>query len=67
MYAQKRYVAKRAKTLTETVARWRQYLPTQIVMPHPSPRNQHWLTKNPWFEAETLPAVRSRINEVLSR
>ena len=67
MYAQKRYVAKRAKTLTETVARWRQYLPTQIVMPHPSPRNQHWLTKNPWFEAETLPAVRSRIDEVLSR
>lgn len=67
MYAQKRYVAQRAKTLTETVARWRQYLPTQIVMPHPSPRNQHWLTKNPWFEAETLPAVRSRIDEVLSR
>ena len=36
-------------------------------MPHPSPRNQHWLTKNPWFEAETLPAVRKRVDEVLSR
>ena len=67
MYAQKRYIAKRAKTLTETVAQWQHYLPTQIVMPHPSPRNQHWLTKNPWFEAETLPAVRRRIDEVLSR
>jgi len=65
MYAQKRYVENRAKTLTETVANWRQYLPEQIVMPHPSPRNQHWLTKNPWFVEETLPAVRDRVEAVL--
>ena len=61
MYAQKRYITDRKKTLTETVSNWRNYLPNQIVMPHPSPRNQHWLTKNPWFEAETLPAVRAQI------
>ena len=67
MYAQKKYIAERAKTLTETVARWEHYLPKQIVMPHPSPRNQHWLTKNPWFEAEALPAVGARIDEVLDR
>ncbi len=67
MYAQKRYIADRAKTLTETVRQWEQYLPRQIVMPHPSPRNQHWLTKNPWFEAETLPAVQDRIDEMLGR
>ncbi len=65
MYAQKRYIANRQKTLTETVANWREHLPNQIVLPHPSPRNQHWLTKNPWFEAETLPAVRARIHEFL--
>lgn len=64
-YAQKRYVENRAKTLTETVANWASYLPSQIVMPHPSPRNRHWLTKNPWFEDETLPAVRQRIAELL--
>lgn len=67
MYAQKRYIADRAKTLTDTVRRWEQYLPNQIVMGHPSPRNQHWLTKNPWFEEETLPAVRRRVDEVLGR
>ena len=67
MYAQKRYIEDRAKTLTETVRRWEDYLPRQIVMPHPSPRNQHWLAKNPWFEAETLPAVRTRVDEVLGR
>lgn len=61
MYAQKRYVTDRKKTLTETVANWRSYLPNQIVMPHPSPRNQHWLTKNPWFETETLPALKEQI------
>ncbi len=65
-YAQKRYVSDRAETLTATVANWREYLPERIVMPHPSPRNRNWLTKNPWFEAETIPAVRERIAEFLS-
>ncbi|MDX2379301.1 MAG: uracil-DNA glycosylase family protein [Acidimicrobiia bacterium] len=64
-YAQKRYIADRKKTLTATVANWAAYLPGRVVLPHPSPRNQHWLTKNPWFESETLPAVRQRIAEVL--
>lgn len=66
MYAQKRYIDNRKQTLTETVKDWTQHLPSQIVLPHPSPRNQYWLTKNPWFEAETLPAVRQRINEFLA-
>ena len=65
MYAQARYVDDREPTLTETVARWRDYLPSRIVLPHPSPRNRHWLTKNPWFESETVPAVQARVREVL--
>ena len=64
-YAQKRYIARRGATLTETVADWASHLPGQIVMPHPSPRNRHWLTKNPWFETETLPAVRARVAEMI--
>ena len=64
-YAQARYISNRASTLTATVANWASYLPRQVVMPHPSPRNRHWLTKNPWFEAETLPSVRARVDEVL--
>lgn len=64
-YAQKRYIASPGKNLTETVANWQDYLPTQIVMPHPSPRNQHWTKKNPWFEGETIPAVQRRVREVL--
>ena len=64
-HAQARYLDDRAATLTETVANWASYLPDRVVMPHPSPRNRHWLTKNPWFEAETIPAVRRRVAEVL--
>lgn len=66
MYAQKRYVPDRKETLTATVADWASHLPNRVVLPHPSPRNQHWLTKNPWFEAETLPAVQERITEFVT-
>lgn len=66
-YAQRRYVAKRHPTLTETVANWAAYLPNQVVLPHPSPRNRHWLTRNPWFETETLPAVQARVAEIVGR
>ena len=64
-YAQARYVEDREPTLTETVARWADYLPDRIVMPHPSPRNRHWLTKNPWFEAEAIPSVQARVRALL--
>ena len=60
-YAQRRYLPDRQPTLTATVAEWRRYLPDTIPLPHPSPRNRHWLTKNPWFEAETIPALRTRV------
>ena len=53
--------------LTETVRRWRAYWPSVIPLPHPSPRNNLWMRRNPWFEAELLPSLRERISEVLSR
>jgi uracil-DNA glycosylase len=53
--------------LTETVRRWRTYWPSVIPLPHPSPRNNLWLRRNPWFEAELLPSLRERVSEVLSR
>ena len=64
-YAQARYLDDREPTLTETVARWADYLPDRIVMPHPSPRNRHWLTKNPWFEDKAIPALRARVRSLL--
>jgi uracil-DNA glycosylase len=39
--------------------------PTVIPLPHPSWRNNAWISKNPWFEAELLPVVRRTVAEHL--
>jgi uracil-DNA glycosylase len=64
-YAQDRYIETKEKTLTAVVEKWRDYLPSRVVMPHPSPRNRRWFTQNPWFESEAIPAIQSRVGEVL--
>ncbi len=52
-------------TLTETVQAWRTYQPMMWPMPHPSPRNNLWLKKNPWFERDVLPELQSQIAKLL--
>lgn len=52
--------------LTETVRNWRAYWPREVVLPHPSPRNNIWLKKNPWFATEVLPEVRKRVKALLA-
>ena len=54
------------KSVSETVRAWREYGPMVIPLPHPSWRNNGWLKKNPWFEAELVPYLRGRIAIVLS-
>ena len=59
-------------TLTETVTAWRDIVaatnaPTIVPFPHPSWRNNAWIKRNPWFEAELLPYVRAAVAEELSR
>ncbi|MET2986301.1 uracil-DNA glycosylase family protein [Aureibaculum conchae] len=67
MYAQKYYLKDKAKTtLTETVKNYHEYLPNYFVLPHPSPRNRFWLTKNLWFEQDVLPVLKEKVSEVLS-
>lgn len=66
-YAQAYVLGERRKSsLTETVAAWREYLPSTICLPHPSPRNRAWLVHNPWFEAELLPELKTRVAAALS-
>lgn len=61
-YAQAWHLGKRKhKTLTETVAHWRDYMPDILPLPHPSWRNNVWLKKNPWFEADLLPVLRKEV------
>ena len=67
-YAQERYLGpRRAKTMTETVHRFADFLPDGILpMPHPSWRNTAWMKKNPWFEADLLPVLQSRVQGLLT-
>jgi len=65
-YALEHNIDGRFGTLTEAVAAWTDLLPELIALPHPSPRNNRWLAKNPWFERDTLPALRDRVREIYS-
>lgn len=69
-YAHRWHLRKMAyATLTETVAHWREVMaassdaegPLIIPLPHPSWRNNAWLARNPWFEAELLPVLRDEV------
>lgn len=62
-YAQKWHL--KSKGVTETVRNWRAFGPQILPLPHPSWRNTGWIKKNPWFEAELLPVLRARVQEVL--
>jgi uracil-DNA glycosylase len=51
------------------VRRWREFgggTPRLFALPHPSWRNSAWLKRNPWFEAEVLPVVRTEVARLTS-
>ena len=52
-------------SLTDLVRDWRRFTPRAIPLPHPSPRNNIWLAKNPWFEEDVLPYLRRRVRACL--
>jgi len=67
-YAQKWHLGKRMeRNLTETVRQWQTYASEGLfTLPHPSWRNTGWIKKNPWFQTDTLPALKSAISSALS-
>ena len=65
-YAHAWHLGKRQKaSLTDTVKNWKEYWPDILALPHPSPRNNMWLRRNPWFEEEILPVLKERIDQLL--
>jgi len=65
-YAQAHYLGGRRKeTLAATARAYREYLPAFWPIPHPSPRNLLWLKRNPWFEAEIVPALQAEVRRRL--
>ncbi|GMV48221.1 MAG: hypothetical protein AMXMBFR66_36190 [Pseudomonadota bacterium] len=53
--------------LTQVVQRWRDFWPAVVPLPHPSPRNNGWLARHPWFERELLPQLRQHVAEIMQR
>jgi len=66
MYARGYYLKQhKSKTLTETVRRWREFLPETFVTPHPSWRTTAWQRNNPWFEEVLIPDLKQRVLALL--
>ncbi|MGB3406271.1 MAG: uracil-DNA glycosylase family protein [Jannaschia sp.] len=63
-YAQDYHLGK--GRVTDRVRDWRDHAPSVFCLPHPSWRNTAWLKRHPWFETETLPALRAAIAEALT-
>ena len=65
-YALGWHVPQHRGTLTEAV-RANPYRDGALwVLPHPSPRNNRWLARNPWFEQDCIPALRKRVAQALA-
>ncbi|MFV0298802.1 MAG: uracil-DNA glycosylase family protein [Hyphomicrobiaceae bacterium] len=65
--------------LTATVVRFHETMPTDghkrtrcrshprhIPLPHPSWRNNAWIKRNPWFEADVIPYLQQEVRRLLS-
>lgn len=63
--AQLKYLPDPRASMSEAVTAWRRYLPRYSPLPHPSWRTIGWAKRNPWFETEMLPALRTRIADIL--
>lgn len=65
-YAMERYLGiKKSTPLTQVVQDYRRYLPTYFPLIHPSPRNQIWQKKHPWFDQEVLPCLKQQVENIL--
>ncbi len=70
-YAQRWHLGADAKPgVTGTVTHWRSILerddlPRFLPLPHPSWRNNAWLKRHAWFEAELVPRLREEVRRLL--
>ncbi|TVR83178.1 MAG: uracil-DNA glycosylase family protein [Rhodospirillales bacterium] len=65
-HAQRFYLRSLApSTVTATCARWRDFLPAYLPLPHPSWRTTAWQRRHPWFDADLLPALQRHVKVVL--
>ena len=72
-YAQEWHLGAAAgRSLQGTMIAWRLHLkrrqrPRVLPLPHPSWRNNRWLTDNPWFESELLLVLRREVRRLMQK
>ena len=66
-YAQKYYLPENKNNVTDTVKNYRQFLPHFMPLVHPSPRNQLWIRKNPWFEEQVIPELQILVKQIINK
>jgi uracil-DNA glycosylase len=64
-YALAYHLPQAGASVTFAVQSWRSFWPSVVPLPHPSPRNNLWLRRNPWFERDLLPRLRKRVAAAL--
>lgn len=70
-YAQRWHLDTGQSSMTQVVGCWREQLtgaakPRRVALPHPSWRNNAWLSANAWFERDLLPALRTEVRRLLA-
>lgn len=67
-YATRKYLHLKYKDrLTDIVHDYQKYLPEYFPIVHPSPRNQIWEAKNPWFESQVVPDLQKRVRQIMNQ
>lgn len=65
-YAQRYYLKQKSNVkLTDTVRNYETYLPTYFPLVHPSPRNNIWQSRNPWFKQNVVPRLQLLVKQIL--
>ena len=64
-YAQDWHLKSNKESLTSRVYNWQKNPVETVPLPHPSPRNNIWLSKNLWFEEQNLPRLKSLVRDAL--
>ncbi|VTX75453.1 uracil-DNA glycosylase family protein [Haemophilus haemolyticus] len=65
-YAQKFYLSDNKNNVTETVKNYQKFLPHFIPLVHPSPRNQFWMERNPWFSEKIVPDLQKLVKRIIN-
>ena len=65
-YAQKFYLSDNKNNVTETVKNYQKFLPHFIPLVHPSPRNQFWIERNPWFGEKVVPDLQKLVKRIIN-